>query len=214
MTDLGTSIGGCSSVTRSGSAILSVGAEEKKYKDDLTGIDLDAGLVREAIKKELGYFDDKEVWELVPESEAKKRTGKPPITVRWVHTNKGDDVHPNMRARLVAREMRNAGDDAIFAPTPPLETLRTVLSLAVTQLPGQKPLCRDPNSERRVPISLVDISRAYLNAKIDQKYPTFVALPPEHPEFGNGLCGRLLRHMYGTRHAAQGWQEEYSSTMI
>ena len=207
MSDDVRAIGGCSSVTRGERHILSIGAAGgKKYIDDLTGIELDGNLVRAAIEKELGYFNDKEVWSLVPTAEAKKETGKPPISVRWVHTNKGDDVHPNMRARLVAREMRNAGDEAIFAPTPPLETLRTVLSLATTRLPGQKPLCRDPTSERRVQISLVDISRAYFNAKIDQRYPTFVELPLEHPDLGKGLCGRLLRHMYGTRHAAQGWR--------
>ena len=114
---------------------------------------------------------------MVPTETARKLTGKFPITVRWVHTNNGDDIVPNMRARLVAREIRHNGDEAIFAPTPPLETLRTVLSLAVTQLPGQPARCRDPESEDRVQISLVDISRAYFNAKIDQRYHTFVESP-------------------------------------
>ena len=112
------------------------------------------------------------------------------------------------------REIKHNGDEAIFAPTPPLETLRTVLSLAVTQLPGQEPRCQDPMSEDRIQISLVDISRAHFNAKIDQRNLTFVELPLEHPQAGRGLCGRLLRHMYGARHAAQGWQDEYSSTLI
>ena len=140
----------------------------------------------------------------MPTGEARRETGKPPISVRWVHTNKGDDLHPNMRARLVAREMRLNGDEAIFAPTPPLETVLTVLSLATTQLPGRAAPCRDPTSDQRWQISLVDISRAYFNAKVDQRSPTFVELPPEHPEYGKGKCARLLRHMYGTRHAAQG----------
>ena len=73
-------------------------------------------------------------------------SGKDPISVRWVNTNKGDDICPNVRARLVAREMKKAGDEAVFAPTPPLETLRTVLSLATTTLPGQAPRCTDPDS--------------------------------------------------------------------
>ena len=197
--------GGCSTVTRNDQHVLSM--TTGIYKDDLTGTPLDTKLVRAAIQKELQYFEDKHVWELVPTENARKTTGKPPITVRWVHTNKGDDLVPNMRARLVAREIKHNGDEAIFAPTPPLETLRTVLSLAVTQLPGQEPRCQDPVSEDRIQISLVDISRAYFNAKIDQKNPTFVELPPEHPQAGRGLCGRLLRHMYGTRHAAQGWQD-------
>ena len=206
-------IGGCTSITRGEDQVLSV-AVAKPYIDDLTGIVLDSQLVQIAIKKELQYFEDKDVWKMEPIANAKKYTGKPPISVRWVHTNKGDDVTPDMRARLVAREIRHNGDEAIFAPSPPFETLRTVLSLAVTQLPGQQPRCRDPKSDERIQISLVDISRAYFNAKIDQRHPTFVELPPEHPQAGLGVCGRLMRHMYGTRHAAQGWQDEYSSTLI
>ena len=190
-----------------------MGGQERDYSDESTRSPLDGDLVRAAIRKELDYFESKGVWKLEPVAMAKQRTGKEPITVRWVHTNKGDDQNPNMRARLVAREMRNSGDEAIFAPTPPLEALRTVLSLAVTQLPWQAPRCRDPNSEDRVQVYLVDISRAYFNAKVDQRFPTFVALPPEHPQYGKGLCGRLIRHMYGTRSAAQGWQDEYSSTL-
>ena len=64
--------------------------------------------------------------------EARAKMGKPPIIVRWLEVNKGDDENPNYRSRLVAREIRMAGEDAIFAPTPPLESLRMVLSYAVT----------------------------------------------------------------------------------
>ena len=88
--------------------------------------------------------------------------------------------------------MKNAGDEAIFAPTPPLETLRTVLSLATTQLPGQGPICTDPESEDRVQISLVDISRAYSNARIDQSIPedqTFVDLPQNIRKQARGYVG-------------------------
>ena len=60
----------------------------------------------------------------------------------------------------------------------------------------------------------VDISIADPNAKIDQELnPTFVNLPPEEEKWRTH-CGRLLRHMYGTRLAADGWQEEYSSLLI
>ena len=198
VTDKGRCIGGCSVVTGCDDEIMAISSG---YVDDLTGTQLDTELVKAAIAKELAYFEDKEVWTLVPRTDARKYTGKEPISVRWVHTNKGDDVAPNMRARLVAREMRNQGDEAIFAPTPPLETLRTVLSLAMTKLPGQAEKCYDPASEQRMQISLIDISRAYFNARVDPLNPTYVDLPPEHPQAGQGLCGRLRRHMYGTRHA-------------
>ena len=133
--------------------------------------------------------------------------------MRWVHTNKGDNDDPDIRSRLVARQMKGAGDDSIFAPTPPLEALRTVLSLAATQLPSDPIQCRDPQSKERIQISLIDISRAYFNAKVSDDEPTYVALPPEHPRAGEGMCGKLNRHMYGTRVAAEGWQDEYSTTL-
>ena len=166
--DRRTHIGGCSVVSGHDASVTSVG----KYLDALTGTPLNQTLVEAAIAKELKYFEDKEVWKLVPLAEARKVSGTAPVTVRWVHTNNGDDISPNMRARLVAREMKNAGDESIFAPMPPLGTLRTVLSLAATRLPGQSARCRDPDSDERIQISLVDISRADFNARIDQSSPT------------------------------------------
>ena len=65
----------------------------------------------------------------------------------------------------------------------------------------------------RMQISLVDISRAYFHAKTNQDDPIYVDLPPEDPEYGRGLCGRLNVHMYGTQKAADGWHSEYSGIM-
>ena len=141
--------------------------------------------------------------------EARRVTGKPPITVRWVDVNKGDNENPNIRSRLVARQIRQAGEDAISAPTPPLEALRSILSLATTDFPGKPKHVRDGMSERRTQISAVDISRAYFNAPTDDSCPTYVALPPEDVDHRD-KCGLLRRHMYGTRAAADGWQQEYS----
>ena len=115
------------------------------------------------------------------------KTNRPPVTVRWVETNKGDDVNPNIRSRLVARQIRGPGQDAVFAPTPPLEALRTVLSLAATDLPNKPKRCRDPSSDKRCQVSFVDISRAYFNAPTDPNDPTYVALPAEDPDHGKGL---------------------------
>ena len=53
--------------------------------------------------------------------EARRKTGKTHITVRWVDVYKGDDAEPNIRSRLVARQIRQPGEEAIFALTPPLE---------------------------------------------------------------------------------------------
>ena len=112
---------------------------EVKFKDSVTGQPLRAELVREARRRELEYVVAKGVWRKAPRAEALRRQGKPPITVKWIDVNKGDDDCPNYRSRLVAREIRRAGEDSIFAPTPPLESLRSILYLAATDLEGEMP---------------------------------------------------------------------------
>ena len=92
--------------------------------------------------------------------------------MRWVETNKGDDQTPSIRSRLVAREIRTAGQDSIFAPTPPLESLRMILTMATTDFGDGWKVCRDPDSEQRTQILMVDISRAYFNAKSGQGWRT------------------------------------------
>ena len=86
--------------------------------------------------------------------------------------------------------------------------------MAATDIEGRPVHIRDPMSERRTQISAIDISRAYFNAVVEEgTEPTFVALPPEHPGHEKGLCGELRKHMYGTRAAADGWQQECSGYM-
>ena len=155
----------------------------------------------------------KEVLEYCPTSECLAKTGRKPISIRWVEVNKGDDESPNVRSRLVAREIRTAGMDAIFAPTPPLESLRMVLSYAVTQFEGLGEKCWDGASEDRMQVMLIDISRAYFNAKIGPADdPVYVELPAGLGA-PSGMCGKLRRHTYGARRAADGWKEEYSSML-
>ena len=127
--------------------------------------------------------------------------------------HKGDDQNPNYRSRLVAREIRRAGEDPIFAPTPPLESLRSILSFAATDFEGRDPQVRDPGSERRTQVSIVDIKRAYFCAATDPAKPTYVALPHEDPDCEE-MCGLLLKHMYGTRKAADGWHCEYAGQLV
>ena len=197
----------------SDSFALKFSTRADKYVDDLTGLPLRPDLCIEARKQEIDYFKSKSVWELRPISEARRRMGRSPISVRWVETNKGDDDNPRVRSRLVAREIRTAGQNAIFAPTPPLESLRMVLSWAATNLAGGRQHVREASSEDRTQVLLIDISRAYFNAKTDDKDPIYVELPPE-ANAPPGMCGLLRRHMYGTRRAAEGWQDEYSGTLI
>ena len=137
------------------------------FKDDLTGQVLDGKLVMEARREELDYFGMKGVWVKRKIDEAMQRTGKRPITVRWVDVNKGDDECPEYRSRLVAREIRRKGEAPIFAPTPPLEGLRLIISLAASDIAGQPAHVRDPRSPMRTQVSFVDLRRAYFCASCD-----------------------------------------------
>ena len=186
-----------------------------QFKDDLTGQVLNDKLVHQARAVELAFFCSNGVWAKKPRGLARERTGKSPISVRWVDVNKGDDFNPNYRSRLVARELKalDKSGQSYFAPAPPLEALRTVVSMATSSIGTHHPVW-EPTSPVRQQISFVGVKRAYFNAKLDENSrPVFVELPAEDPDHGH-MCAQLLRHMYGTRGAADGWQGEYSTTLI
>ena len=184
--------------------------EEMAYKDAITGQPLNTKLVEEARRKELEYFESKGVWHRRPQSEAFKVIGKAPITVKLVDVNKGNDANPMYRSRLVARELRLPGQESIFAPAPPQEALRTVLSMAATDIKGAHKHDRRAESEMRTQVGVIDISRAYFNAVKDPEVdPTYAELPREDPGRAQGQCGLLRVRMYGTREAADGWHSEY-----
>ena len=109
----------------------------ERYVDHLTAQPLSPELCRKARATKLDYFRDKEVWTIRNVNEALRRTGKSPISVRCVEVNKGDDLNPKIRSRLVVREIRLKGEEAIFSPTPPLESLRMVFSQATIQFPNE-----------------------------------------------------------------------------
>ena len=77
-----------------------------RYKDDLTGQVLKDSLVAKARAVDLEYFNFKGVWKKVKRGSARAATGKSRVTVRWVDVNKWDELNPNYRSRLVARQMK------------------------------------------------------------------------------------------------------------
>ena len=59
-------------------------------------------------------------------------------------------------------------------------------------------------------LALVDVRRAYFYAPARRK--VFVELPPEDYQPGDEhMCGLLRYSLYGTRDAAQSWEEERSA---
>ena len=63
------------------------------FEDDLKGQVLPPDFMMAAKKQELDHFDGKVVWEKCPLDEARRMTGKVPITFRWVSANTGDHAN-------------------------------------------------------------------------------------------------------------------------
>ena len=58
----------------------------------------------------------------------------------------------------------------------------------------------------------IDVRKAHLTAACDKPH-TYVQLPVE-AEAPPGVCGRLLRWLYGMRGAAQRWENEFGGKML
>ena len=72
----------------------------------MSGQTLNDSLVDGARRKELEYFTSKGAWRKRLLSEAFAKTGRRPISVRWVDVNKLDEQNPRYRSRLVARQLK------------------------------------------------------------------------------------------------------------
>ena len=125
-----------------------------KYSDEYTGEELPRHLVIEAMAEELSYFNDKEVWKATSRKAAKINEGGTHVRMRWVLCNKGDEAHPDVRARLVACEVAKDKQPSCFASTPPLEAKRLVFDrYSNERIRDNEPLQN----------YVVDIKKAYFN---------------------------------------------------
>jgi hypothetical protein len=165
----------------------------KDVRDEYTGQILPPALVTEARREELTYFESKGVWTPVPRARAH---GKRVYGTRWVNSNKKDEADPEIRCRLVCQEVNRYATDKFFASTPPLEAMRLIMSIAAESRSSQ--------------LRLLDISRAYFNAPARRE--VYVELPPE-AGYGRGYVGLLNKAMYGTRDAAQSWEQTYGEAL-
>ena len=82
------------------------GQEEKIFYDDITGVQLDTQGVLEARRQELAWIHKAEGYTKRSLEECYERTGKAPITLKWMDRSKGDAVKPNYRSRLVVHEIQ------------------------------------------------------------------------------------------------------------
>ena len=153
-----------------------------------------------AMRLEIEYFRKMKVYTKVHRREAYGVTGKPPIKVRWVDVNKGSKEVPEIRSRLVAKEIKVNDRPDLFAGTPPLEALKLLLSMAASS--GEEDVC----------IMHTDASRAYFHAPSIR--PVYVDIVNEDWVPGDDeMCGKLNVSMCGTRDAASNWEAAYGGQL-
>ena len=170
--------------------------------DAVTGQSLDPKLVKRGKEEEMRRFEEMKVYEYVIQNQALEDPESVIIDVRWDVVNKGTLEEPNVRCRLVGREFADKGNrDDLFAGTPPLVTIRILLSI----------LSKRAFSEEDMGAMNLDVKGAFLYGKT--KRNVYIWLPPEDPRRQEGLMGKLNKAMYGTRDAPQVWQEEVRTTM-
>lgn len=170
--------------------------KEEYAFDDVHGGILDLSKVKEARSEEVEYMKNREIWREVPLQECWDRTGRAPVSVKWVDTKKLGGV---IRSRLVARDFKTKGEkdrEDLFAATPPLELLKAQLSRAA--------------SKRGRKVLVIDVKKAHLYPRCEAD--VFIELPPEAGAEA-GVCGKLAHWLYGFRPAAQAWESHYSENL-
>ena len=163
--------------------------EGAEFYDDVTGVLLDRELAIKARKVEIDFFRARGVY-----TKVRREPWMSVITTKWLDVNKGDSSNPNVRSRLVGREIAKEKRDDLFAATPPLESLKTVLSLCASHQCQKDPWR----------IMSVDVKRAYFYAAATR--PLFIHIPAEDRDSEDaGMVAKLNLSLYGTRDAAQNW---------
>jgi hypothetical protein len=169
---------------------------EEYALDDVHGGLLDLGKVREARSEEIEFMKSRCIWKEVPIHECWEKSGKAPVTVKWVDTEKLGGV---VRSRLVARDFKMKGEkerEDLFAATPPLELLKAQLSRAA--------------SKRGRKVLVIDVKKAHLYPECEAD--VYIELPLEAGA-KPGVCGKLVHWLYGFRPAAQAWESHYSGNL-
>ena len=170
--------------------------DEESYVDDVNGGFLDPEMVREARVEELAGYLAMQVCCRVPVAE---RASHRVIKTRWVDTNKGDERSPEIRCRLVAKEVKkrnNTEEESanFFASTPHLEAVKFLISVAMTK--------RVSRHNRPLKLSFIDVKKAHLCCEVLRELYVERLLEANEPP---DIVWRLQRAMYGTRDAAATW---------
>ena len=171
-----------------------------EFVDDISGSSLIKELAVEARKKEIEFFKQMGVY-----TKIKKERWMKIISTKWIDQNKGDFLNPDYRSRLVGREIKRDRRGDLFAATPPLESLKLILSRCAS-----RQYARDPAANYRIMYN--DVKRAYFHAPA--KRPVYIKIPDEDFEPGDeDRVGVLNLSLYGTRDAAMNWAAKYTEVL-
>ena len=171
--------------------------------DDVFSKTLPRDKVDVARREEVDFMvHQRKLWDEVPLADCWNKTGKAPMSVRWVDTDKGHGGDMQIRSRLVARDFKGNDKDRddLFAETPPLEAKRLLFSRAATML---------PNGKFRK-LLFIDAKKAHLNPKCEQD--VYIQLP-EECNSSHDMCGKLNFWLYGFRQAASAWEALYAGKL-
>ena len=131
--------------------------EQWEAADDVKGGPLDPREVKTARQKETQYLWDREVYEYATKAEARARTGRNPVGLKWIDTNKRQRRSPTLPLVFgVYGSAPQRGVEPTFSATPQLETLPVLLSVA----------CQEDVFRVEDPflISIADLGRAHFHA--------------------------------------------------
>ena len=133
--------------------------------DDVTSKEFPWHAVRKALEQELTYPRDVGMYEEVDEREDIAQYQVTPVDTKWVDTDRACEEEPmQIRSRIVARESKSDDRPDLYARAPPLEALKSIISIAANH--------KEPFS-----IMNIDVSHAYFHAKVQTH--VLVRLPVE-----------------------------------
>ena len=98
--------------------------ENESFYNARNGKQLDPLKVREAREEEMIFVREIGVYDEVDLEECFEKTGRAPVSTKWVDVNKGTDDDEEIRCRWVARDFKPKGEKDrcdLFAAMPPLE---------------------------------------------------------------------------------------------
>ena len=144
--------------------------QDATFFDDVTGTELDKGEAIKARREEMQFFK-----KLCVYTKAQKEAHMKIISTKLLDINKGDATTMKLRARLVAREIAKDKREDLFAATPPLESLRMILSECASHQESWDP-------KENFVIMSNDVSRAYFYAPATRPIYIYIYISPSQTQ--------------------------------